>query len=258
MGLFGSSRPKFGAGIVATPEQEAESQRLAQQFGLGAPSMSPQMDMPAPMQQAAPQQPQRWAEGGKFGGKDALALALAAVSDVAAQRNGYQGDAMSGLFNARNGAKEAQQRALMAQQQRMQGREDYAWKAQYDAANPGAPNDQFIQRMKAAGYDPASPEGQALLRQKVATDAMPAPSLIGSPDTGYRWAQPPAPTFGGGAPAPTASVPTVSDEAGYAALQPGAQYRDPSGNLRTKGGGAGNGAGGFPAPSGNPLEPFRR
>lgn len=41
------------------------------------------------------------------------------------------------------------------------------------------------------------------------------------------------------------NVPRVSDEASYNALPPGSQYYDPNGNLRTKGGTAGNGGGGF-------------
>lgn len=36
----------------------------------------------------------------------------------------------------------------------------------------------------------------------------------------------------------TGGLPTVADEASYNALPPGAQYRDPQGNLRTKGGAA--------------------
>lgn len=66
-------------------------------------------------------------------------------------------------------------------------------------------------------------------------------------------------TFSGQQAAP-ASITTVQDQAGYDALAPGAQYRDPSGNLRTKGGGASNGVGGFPSniPSGSPLDPFGR
>lgn len=66
-------------------------------------------------------------------------------------------------------------------------------------------------------------------------------------------------TFGAQQGAP-AGIPTVQDQAGYDALAPGAQYRDPAGNLRTKGGGAGNGVGGFRSdiPSGNPLNPWSR
>lgn len=50
--------------------------------------------------------------------------------------------------------------------------------------------------------------------------------------------------LGTGTGAPS-GLPTVSDEAGYNALQPGQQYRDPNGNVRTKGGAASNGGGNF-------------
>lgn len=42
------------------------------------------------------------------------------------------------------------------------------------------------------------------------------------------------------------NLPQVSDEAGYNALPPGAMYRDPSGNIRKKGGPSLGGSGGFP------------
>jgi hypothetical protein len=41
------------------------------------------------------------------------------------------------------------------------------------------------------------------------------------------------------------NVPTVRGQSDYDALPPGAQYRDPQGNLRTKGGSGGNVGGGF-------------
>lgn len=56
--------------------------------------------------------------------------------------------------------------------------------------------------------------------------------------------------------APAGDIPTVGDQASYDAVPAGGQYRDPSGHIRTKGGGAGNGVGGFRnIPSGNPLQP---
>lgn len=45
---------------------------------------------------------------------------------------------------------------------------------------------------------------------------------------------------------PVGNLPQVTDEASYNAVPPGAQYRDPDGNIRTKaGGGVGNGTSGF-------------
>ena len=40
-------------------------------------------------------------------------------------------------------------------------------------------------------------------------------------------------------------LPVVTDQASYEAIPPGQQYRDPQGNLRTKGGTSGNAGGGF-------------
>lgn len=66
---------------------------------------------------------------------------------------------------------------------------------------------------------------------------------------GPRSRMPGAPQAGG--------LPTVNDEVSYNALPAGTQYRDPNGNVRTKGGGAGSGASNFHVPSGNPLTPPR-
>lgn len=49
------------------------------------------------------------------------------------------------------------------------------------------------------------------------------------------------------APGAQQSIPQISGEADYNALPPGAQYRDPHGNLRTKGGAGSNASDGFPA-----------
>jgi len=120
---------------------------------------------------------------------------------------------------------------------------------------------EFVRTLKMAGIDPASPEAQQLARQRATTMASPAPQMIGSPETGYRWVTPPPMTSAGWPqpgearpPAQSGGPPTVSDEAGYNALPPGTQYRDPQGTIRTKGGGGGNATGGFR--SGGPSFPF--
>lgn len=53
-------------------------------------------------------------------------------------------------------------------------------------------------------------------------------------------------TPGGPAAAPATNLPTVTDKASYDAIPNGAQFRDPEGNIRTKGGQSGGGStGGF-------------
>lgn len=160
----------------------------------------------------APERPNGFWQGGeKIRGKDALAGLLAVISDTASQLGGNQGNAIEGLLGGRSSAldefkKKAEQERKMqqtmaliqqaypnlspAQQQAMAaGVGDYA-----DFKKPEP--DAFTQTLINAGIDPESDEGKTLYRQRASTQALPAPSLIGSPETGYRWAQPPAPTMG--------------------------------------------------------------
>lgn len=82
---------------------------------------------------------------------------------------------------------------------------------------------------------------------EVAQYAIAAPRMYGSPEMGWQ----PDPNYpfargGGSEDTPAGDIPAVSDEATYAAIPPGAQYRDPDGNIRTKPGDAGgNASGGF-------------
>lgn len=96
---------------------------------------------------------------------------------------------------------EAEVQALMArgvpeQEARIiaQGGGADAYLAQQNA--PQAPNE-FERTLRAAGIDPASPQGQDLYRQRAATMASPAPQMTGSPETGYRWNTPPPPQIPG-------------------------------------------------------------
>jgi hypothetical protein len=75
----------------------------------------------------------------------------------------------------------------------------------------------------------------------VAQYAIAAPRMYGSPEMG--WSPDPNYPFGGG-PAGNGGITEVTDAASYAAVPPGAQYRDPDGNVRTKPGGAGGDASG--------------
>ncbi len=106
--------------------------------------------------------------------------------------------------------------------------------------------DAFTQTLIRAGIDPASPQAQALYRQSAQNQAgspyqavaIPADGQLGIINrfTGTEVGQ------GGGQPSPqTSDVPTVRSAADYERLPPGAPYRDPDGNLRTKGGAASQG-----------------
>lgn len=120
---------------------------------------------------------------------------------------------------------------LVEQMKRQAEYDDFVRKEQWKRDNP-APSDSIDIREDNAGnmwrFDKRT--GQALDDKPVFVDRagktivhdgmridVPNPFLPG--------------TQGGG------GVPTVADEAGYNAVPPGAQYRDPSGNLRTKQGG---------------------
>lgn len=105
---------------------------------------------------------------------------------------------------------------------------------------------EFTRTLRAAGIDPGSPEAQQLYRQRATTMASPAPQMIGTPETGYRWVQPPAQG------APVQQAPQQPQQPS-ANLQPGAVvngYRFKGGNPQDRNnwepvsGGAGSNVGG--------------
>lgn len=110
----------------------------------------------------------------------------------------------------------------------------------------GQQNDsEFTRTMKAAGIDPNSERGRALYAQRAATMASPAPQMIGSPETGYRWVQPPAQ----GMPQQAAQPPQGGPQIG--AVVNGYRFKGGNPNDQNSwepvsGGGASNGAGNFP------------
>lgn len=224
---YGTPRPKFGVGF--DPAQH-----------IGVPTQAPmQQPMQAP-QQAPQPEPGFWQGGGKLRTRDGLAGALAVLSDVFNQQAGNQGGAVQNLTGGRLSAIDMARQQEQAAMARQQGLQDYEAKQQIDQRYRAPPAEgEFIRTMRAAGIDPASPEGLGLLRQRAATMALPAPQMIGSPETGYRFVTPPAPTM------PTAQ----------AGPQPGAVvggYRFKGGNPNDRGnweqatgGGAGNGTGTF-------------
>lgn len=111
------------------------------------------------------QQPEqkRFIDGGKFRGKDALALALGAIGDAFTGRS----LAAQNLFGSIAARREAEQAARLAQQKRITDFEDFQRKRQFELANPVP--DAFDKALRGAGIDPASPEGQALFRDRAAS-----------------------------------------------------------------------------------------
>ncbi|WP_375249269.1 hypothetical protein [Sphingomonas sp.] len=63
-----------------------------------------------------------------------------------------------------------QRRMMDAVRQRQAEREEWMWREQWKRDNP---DDQFTQYMRAAGIDPASPQGRALYRQRAESIATP-------------------------------------------------------------------------------------
>jgi hypothetical protein len=78
------------------------------------------------------QKPPRWLDGGKFKGKDALALALGAIGDAFTGRP-MTANLVAGSFQQR---RDAEQQQRMMQQQRQAGLEDYRVKKEIDLGYP--------------------------------------------------------------------------------------------------------------------------
>lgn len=124
----------FGGGIFGAPRQFPAMP--SGPIGTGA-VFGGQFDS-APAQ---PQQKQRWMDGGKFTGRDALGLALAAIGDAFTGRPNAAG-MIAGNFAQR---RHAEQQQKLFEQQRAADLEDYgkklAIKAQYEvpeAPKPGS------------------------------------------------------------------------------------------------------------------------
>lgn len=110
-------------------------------------------------------------------------------------------------------------------------------------------DDVFTRTLIAAGIDPNSEQGRALYAQRANTMASPAPQMIGNPETGYQWVQPPGMVPGGNpAPSGASSPPPQAIEAlrNNPSLQGDFDRKyGPGSAARVLGGGAGNGSGTF-------------
>lgn len=256
LGMFGKS-----AGLMETPEQRAERERLAMMFGnrpvpdgnsFGIdPATLSAIGQAAVMPVEAA--PERWIDGGKFSGKDALGLALGAIGDAFSRNAGGEATTAPMLFQGMADSRKAKEAAARAQAERA----DWVWKQQYQAQNRPVEEDAFTKSMRAAGIDPASPQARALYQQRVQTMASPAPNFLGDGLGGGRWVTPPSIPLPGpqvqGAPQGGSPQPGAIED-GYQFM--GGNPGDPK-SWKPVGGGVGNGAGGFPSnriPSGNPLQ----
>lgn len=109
---------------------------------MGWPQQFPeQFPQSVPQQQAAPEAPKRWLDGGKFTTRDGIALALGAIGD-AFTGNSNTAQMVGGAFEQQRRQKLVAQQAAL---QRQQGWEDWVAKKQYEAAHPDPVNNDTAQ-----------------------------------------------------------------------------------------------------------------
>jgi hypothetical protein len=182
---------------------------------------------------AAPQDdPKRWLEGGKFGWRDGVGLALGAVGDALTQRP-VTTSLVHGAFQ--------QNRALKQQeQQRQAGLSDWLWKEQYKRNNPEPAAPTALQR----NYEFLSGMDPELGEQYLANSANPIQGVpVTNPDgsKGIMFVRP-----GGMGAQSGGDLPRVSSPDEARRLPPGSQFIMPDGRIGTvPGGGSGNATGGF-------------
>lgn len=147
-GLFGSS------GIVATREQEDESERLARQFGM----QGQQQHM-----MGAPSEPK------KKQGHNWVGILGDFLGGVAGQPAYYA----QGLQRQRLIEQQAQAHRQLEEARRTAGLEDYAAQKRIDAQYAKPDLTSFQKNLTAAGIDPLSPQGLQMARQYAESQADP-------------------------------------------------------------------------------------
>lgn len=209
--LFGSSRPR-ASGLVATPEQEAETARLEELMQQRMPAPSIQV---AAAQQALQPPPMGWGE--KVGGIGTALMAAQAAID---------GDFSSGAEIANSiGADRRRMQQTMAQRaaEREAQMQDWVAKQEWERAHPEPVNNdtkndyEFILQQQG-------PEAAANYLKRVSDPDVTVPLPNGQVYIGPRSGMQVALGAGGSAQAPV----------------------KPIGKLTPLGGGASNGVGGFP------------
>lgn len=157
---FGAMFGFGGSGLVATPEQEAETRRLEALYGIDPLGTGGQTASVDPVDSGTPQQqskrPSFWQGGDKFRWQDGVAGALAALGDGLSRQSGGSGGGVEMLAGGRLSAIEQARKAQEAAQAR--------------AAS--------VQRLTAAGYKLPQAEAMAAGDLK-ASDV--------KPDAPYRW-----------------------------------------------------------------------
>ena len=155
-------------------------------------------------------------------------------TDFLAGLSGQQGPYMASLQAEKERAARARERS-----QEQQGQQAWWYEQQrYKQANPDASSPYRFEDNAGNVYE-RGPNGQ---NQLIFTDPNDKMFL----QDGQLVRVPNAVRSGQGSAVPQSGIPSVADVPSYNALPPGAKYMDPSGHLRTKGGGASKGTGGFP------------
>lgn len=148
----------------------------------------------------------------------------------------------------------AQIAALHQRQQEEAGqhdreRQEWLFRQKFENENrPPRDEGDFVEAMRGAGIDPASPEGQTLYRQRATSMANPFMGVPNGDGTVSYFPRVPAQQ---GA-AQGGNLPRPQSEAEVQALPPGTQFIAPDGTVRTTPGGAGSQA--QPPFSGNALD----
>ncbi len=186
------------------------------------------MDMPQAMPQETPQAMpigvgQITKKPGFFGQGGAGRAIAGTIGDFLLQQSGMDPVYLPNILQQRD----AEERARMAQQQRMQGREDFLFRENYKRDNPEPKQpDQLTQYMINAGIDPKSERGRSMYERAAMNKVDPVtgvPYTDGQGNSGIQFIRPGQMQ---GSAAPTAPV----------------------GKLRPLGGSGGNVTGGFQRP----------